>query len=180
MYSNIIKISMKINRKSSIAKKRMREKGDTTNRPEQLLAAEIIKYHVTESVTTEAKLSNLKDVDALTFTGMRAPRPDILFEYQKQKFIVRINGPYHDGREKYDRAQKLFLEMQEPPYRVIDVSYVRHEILFVRHNRKLTKFELMRVLDLMYSEFLIHGIILNSIRTSEWLKNTKHIMIDEA
>jgi len=157
----------------------MREKGATSNRPEQLLLAEIIKYHVTETVTTEAKLKNLKAVDAINLTGDRSPRPDILFEYQKQKFIVRVNGPYHDSREKYDRAQKLFLEMQEPPYRVIDVSYVRHEILFVRNQRKLNKFELMRVLDLIYSEFLIHGIVLNSIRTAEWLVNSDHLEIDQ-
>lgn len=169
---------MKHNRSSSIAKKRMREKGATSNRPEQLLLAEIIEYHVTETVTTEAKLKNLKTVDALTLTGDRAPRPDILFEYLQQKFIVRVNGPYHDTREKYDKAQKLFLEMQEPSYRVVDVSYVRHELLFERNKRKLTKLELYKVLDLLHAEFLVHGIVFNHLRTVEWLANSKHLVTD--
>ena len=168
---------MKTNRSSSIAKKYMREKGDTKNRPEQLLVAEILKYHVTEEVTTEVKLKNLHAVDALDFTGKRAPRPDILMEYQEQKFVIRINGPSHDTdkREKYDNAQKIFLELQtKDHYRVIDVSYVRHELLFERNKRKLTKIELYHVLDLLHSEFLIYGIVFNHIRTSEWIENSQH------
>lgn len=169
---------MKTNRSSSIAKKNMRKKGATSNRPEQLLVAEILEYHVTETVTTEAKLKNLKDVDAITLTGDRSPRPDILFEIFKQKFVVRINGPSHDTREKYDRAQKLFLEMQEPSYRVVDVSYVRHELLFERNKRKLTKLELYRVLDLLHAEFLPYGIVFNHLRTAEWLAHSDHLEID--
>lgn len=156
----------------------MRKKGATKNRPEQLLLAEIIKYHVTEEVSTEVKLKKLKDVDAITLTGDRSPRPDILFECLKQKFIVRVNGPSHDNREKYDKAQKLFLEMQDPPYRVIDVSYVRHELLFERNKRKLTKLELYKVLDLLHAEFLIYGIVFNHLRTAEWLANSEHLEID--
>ena len=168
---------MKTNRSSSFAKKAMREKGDNKNRPEQLLVSEILQYHVTDTVTTEAKLKDLHAVDALDFTGRRAPRPDILFEMHQTKFIVRVNGPSHDTdkREKYDNAQKIFLEMQEKNhYRVIDVSYVRHEILFERYKRKLTKLELYKVLDLLYAEFLIHGIVFNFARTSEWLENSSH------
>ena len=170
---------MKTNRTSSIAKKRMREKGDTSNRPEQLLLKEILQYHVRGRVETEAKLENLKDVDALTFTGNRSPRPDILLTYYtNQKFVIRVNGPYHDSREKYDRAQKLFLEMQEPPYIVIDVSYVRHEILFERNKRKLTRIELLKVLDLIRLEFAGYGIFLNPSKTENWLRYSEHRMID--
>ncbi len=168
---------MKTNRSSSLAKKAMREKGATSNRPEQLLVAEILKYHVTETVTTEAKLKNLHAVDALDFTGKRVPRPDILMEYQEQKFVIRINGPYHDTdkQTKKDNAQKIFLEMQtKDHYRVIDVSYVRHELLFERNKRKLTKLELYHALDLLHSEFLIHGIVFNHLRTAEWIENSQH------
>lgn len=168
---------MKTNRSSSFAKKAMREKGDNKNRPEQLLVAEILEYHVTEIVTTEAKLKDLHAVDALDFTGKRSPRPDILFEIHETKFIVRVNGASHDTakREKYDNAQKIFLELQEKVhYRVIDVSYVRHELLFERYKRKLTKLELYKVLDLLYAEFLIYGIVFNFARTEEWLNNSQH------
>ncbi len=168
-------ITLKLNRTSSIAKKNMRKKGATSNRPEQMLLAEIIKYHITEDVETEVKLKNLKPKDGLDFTGKHAPRPDILFEYQKQKFIVRVNGPYHDSRERYDKAQKLFLEIQDDHYTVIDVSYVRHEILFKRNKERLTKIELFKVLDLVFAEFLSHGIRLTFRRTAEWLKKTDHM-----
>lgn len=167
---------MKTNRRSSFAKKNMRKKGDISNRPEQLLVAEILEYHVTGTVTTEVKLKNLKAIDALDFTGDRAPRPDILLEALNQKFIVRVNGPYHDTdkQTKKDNAHKIFLEMQNPSYRVIDVSYVRHELLFERYKRKLTKIELYQVLDSLYSEFLIYGIVFDTSRTSEWLEKSQH------
>ena len=167
---------MKTNRSSSFAKKNMRLKGATSNRPEQLLVAEILEYHVTGTVTTEAKLKNLKAIDALDFTGIRSPRPDILLETKNQKFIVRINGASHDTdkRSKQDNAQKIFLEMQKECYRVIDVSYVRHELLFERNKRKLTKIELYQVLDLLYAEFLMHGIVFNFDRNIEWMENSSH------
>lgn len=168
---------MKINRSSSIAKKRMREKGDNKNRPEQLLVKEILEYHVTGTVTTEAKLRGLHKVDALDFTGLRSPRPDILLEQEFRKFVIRVNGPSHDTekRERYDRAQKLFLEMQkEDPYIVIDISYVRHKTLFERHDRKLSKIELYQVLDMLHSEFLIYGLVFDHTRTSAWLEYSEH------
>jgi len=155
----------------------MREKGDTSNRPEQLLVKEILEYHVTGTVTTEVKLKNLKAVDALDFTGKRAPRIDILLELNRpQKFLIRVNGPSHDNkkREQYDNAQKIFLENQKQFYTVIDVSYVRHELLFERYNRKLTKIELYQVLDLLHSEFLIYGIVFDHTRTPGWLENSQH------
>jgi len=168
---------MKINRSSSLAKKAMRKKGDTSNRPEQLLLKEILEYHLTCTVTTEVKLKNLHAVDALDFTGKRSPQIDIVLEMNRpQKFLIRVNGPYHDTdkQSKYDRAQKLFLEMQKEWYTVIDVSYVRHELLFERYNRKLIKMELYQVLDLLHSEFSIYGIIFDHTRTPEWLKNSLH------
>lgn len=168
---------MKTNRSASIAKKRMREKNSTSDRPEQLLVKEILEYHVTGTVTTEVKLRELHPVDALNFTGEKAPRVDIVLRFNLlPTFLIRVNGPSHDTdkREKYDKAQKIFLELQKIPYRVIDVSYVRHEILFERNKRKLTKIELYQVLDLLRSEFLMYGIKFSSTRTSEWIENSKH------
>ena len=135
---------MKTNRSSSIAKKNMRKKGATGDRPEQLLVKEILEYHVTGTVTTEVKLKGLEATDALDFTGEKTPRIDIVLELKGFPiFLIRVNGPSHDPdkREKYDRAQKIFLESQKISYRVIDVSYVRHEILFERNRRKLTKYD---------------------------------------
>lgn len=167
---------MKQNRSSSIAKKNMRKKGDTQNRPEQLLLAEILQYHTTVTITTEVKLKNLKPIDALDFTGKRSPQIDILLETLNQKFTIRINGPYHDTakRSKYDRAQKLFLEMQEEHYTVIDVSYVRHELLFERNKRKLTSVELIHVYESIISDFLAYGIVFDHTKTPHWLENSQH------
>jgi len=168
---------MKTNRSSSIAKKNMRKKGATGDRPEQLLVKEILEYHVTGTVTTEVKLKGLEATDALDFTGEKTPRIDIVLELKGFPiFLIRVNGPSHDPdkREKYDRAQKIFLESQKISYRVIDVSYVRHEILFERNRRKLTKYELYHVLDLLRSEFLMYGIRFSLSRTVEWIENSKH------
>jgi len=64
--------------------------------------------------------------------------------------------------------------LQEEHYRIIDVSYVRHELLFERYNRKLTKPELYHVLDLLHSEFLIYGIVFDHLKTQQWIDNSQH------
>lgn len=156
----------------------MRLKGATSNRPEQLLLAEILRYHTYGNVSTEVKLKGLKSVDALDFTADRSPRIDIVLQFDiNGKYLIRVNGPYHDTdkQRKKDRAQKLFLEMQYEQYTVIDVSYVRHELLFERNKRKLEKIELYQVVDLLHAQFLIYGITFNRAKTSEWIQNSQHL-----
>ncbi len=167
--------TMKVNRSSSIAKKNMRKKGDTSNRPEQMLVAEILKYFVTQNIETEVKLKDVYEVGGVDLSGRRAPKVDILMTWYIQKYAIRVNGKYHDGREQYDKIQRYFLESQEPAYRVVDVNYFRHELLFERHNRKLTKSELFIVLDLLQAEFLSYGIKFNLGKINEWLNKTDHI-----
>lgn len=168
---------MKINRSSSFAKSNMRKKGATSDRPEQMLLAEILRFHVLGITETEVKLKNLKNIDALNFTEERAPCIDIVLRMNDfPTYLIRVNGASHDTdkRAKYDRAQKLFLEMQDTNYKVIDVSYVRHELLFERNKRKLTVHELYKVLDLLHSEFLVHGITFNPMCTTTWIERTEH------
>lgn len=154
----------------------MREKGATANRPEQLLVAEILKYHVNGEVMTEVKLKDLQKIDGLDFTGKRAPVADIVLAQPIRTLIIRINGPAHDTekRSRYDRAQKIFLEHQPQRYTVVDVSYVRHELLFERNRRKLTKIELYNVMDLLRDEFKMYGVIFDLSKTSVWISRTKH------
>lgn len=165
-----------MNRKSSIAKKRMREKNDNAHRPEQMLVAEILQYHVPGEISTEHKLQSLTPIDGLNFTGKRSPIVDVYLVQTLRKYVIRINGPSHDTekRRRYDRAQKIFLECQKDNFVVIDVSYIRHELLFERNRRKLTQIELYSVLDLLRDEFRMYGIHFDLSKTAVWLSKTEH------
>ena len=112
----------------------MRRNGQTSGRPEEKLTAVIITAHlscVRHFFEQQKVWLNQKDYC----------KPDIIFVTDKQKkFIVRVNGPWHDERENEDRLQKFRLE--ELHYTVIDFNHTKMPMLFLRNKRLLTLDEL--------------------------------------
>lgn len=127
---------MKVNRTNSIAKKAMRKKGDTSNRPEEKLACNIIALHLPKIIQIESQ-------KIIWFNDINYAKLDIHFVISSgQKYAIRLNGPPHDGlkAQRHDRRQQIYLE--ERGYIVIDFWYNKMEKLFLRYERLLTDEEL--------------------------------------
>ena len=145
---------MRVNRTNFIANRAMRKKGNTKNRFEQVLAANLIKYHLKDytTVETEYKLKGLVPIGDDDFTGNKAPQPDIFIQYFNKRIIIRVNGPYHDSRTDYDWVQKEFLERQPNPYTVVDFNHDVMPTLFATHIKRPTIEECVTVYSEIYTQ----------------------------
>lgn len=150
---------MKVNRTSFFANKNMRLAGNTSNRPEQLLARDLIQAHYPEKLETEYTPKDLHPLSDMDLTGNRAPRLDIAIP--SKRIAIRINGPSHTrkNRRNYDRAQQVFLESQDKPWTVIDIpiSGDRNPVLYRSHERGLSAQELRMAYEEIRKE--LDGII---------------------
>jgi len=127
---------MKVNRTRSIAKKAMRKKGATSNRPEERLVYQVIKTHLSSVVDIEMQ----KRVD---FDDIHYAKLDVYFTTRTgQKFAIRVNGPPHDGQKesRHDRLQ-LYL-LQERLITAIDFWWDKMPMLFLRNKKILDEVEL--------------------------------------
>lgn len=120
--------------------------GNTSNRDEQLLAADIIRAHTNHKVETEVLL-HVKQTASNNLTGERTPRADIVVTITDKKIVtlvIRVMGEIHKRkpRMRKDAVQKEFLEDKINGYTVIDFWYDKMPFLFLRHDRKLDKLEL--------------------------------------
>lgn len=138
---------MKVNRTQFFANKAMRANGNTKNRPEQLLARDLIQAHYSEKLETEYTPTDIKPLPDLDLTGDRSPRLDIAIP--SKRIAIRLNGPPHDRRitRNYDRAQQVFLEMQEKPWKVVNFVHTMMPVLWRSHSRGLTSQELKMAYD---------------------------------
>jgi len=132
---------MKINTTRSKAKKAMRANGNTKNRPEQILAAKLLKAHLPLwcSVETEEEVT-LYDADN--------PDPykisiDISIKNQAKKFAIEMNGPPHDEelQIRRDNRRITILEWPGNDWTYIEFNYVKMPMLFARSQRKLMNYE---------------------------------------
>lgn len=130
--------------------------GNTKNRPEQLLAADIIRAHTSFDVQTEVTL-NLKATDSVNLTGERAPKVDILLTphslsryMTEQKIVIRCMGAIHKQkrRQNYDRVQRHF--MTDNNIAVYDFWYDKMPYLFKDKNR--VRFSDREEMALAYNE----------------------------
>jgi len=125
----------KINRTRSFAKKNMRKKGNTSERREQMIIAEMIKTHCLSKcvVETENSLPDLVALEGADLTGNRRPKVDITVTFPNGRYAVRMNGLYHDERkqERKDYFQKLVLENQPVPWKVIDINESKHDKIYL-------------------------------------------------
>lgn len=101
--------NLKVNRTRSIAKKWMRRSGNTKNRPEEKLAANLIEIGlpVWAHVIPQRKLT-LNDPDGPDIEF----NVDIAVRLEHLKTVVELHGPYHDEKKyvRRDRIRRLLLE----------------------------------------------------------------------
>ena len=151
------------------ANRNMRKKGDTKERPEQKLLFEILEHHI----SLHSKLEMEYKVHYKTEFGTEKDATlDIYLEFIDRKYAIRMMGGYHDRdyQEKKDDLQDAYLK--DLGYQVIDISYVRCENLFKRHDRLLYVGELI----LAYKEVLpmLRGLGLPAKHSPVWIKNSEH------
>src|SRR3990167_5415594 len=173
---------IKINSTSSRAKKDMRKAGNTSDRPEEQLAFEIIKYCCSfDAIAEQYQPPNLIPLD-VDLTGKKSPKIDIYVKYEDHHYAIRIMGSIHDDnsspkrRTEYDTRQKDFLEMQVQHggdhWIVIDIHHLKAQNLFKRNKRLLNSSEIM----LAFNE--IKHILLPSMLqlkfNTKWFNSTKH------
>lgn len=132
---------MKVNRSRSIASKNMRAKGDTSDRPEELLAYNIIRHHLQGIVQYDKQL-------VVYFPSGGFCKLDVFFTYQNKKYAVRLMGPPHDPKKQQRKDYVQELNLIDLNYTVIDFWYQKMVYLFLRNRRKLDSVEL----ELAYSE----------------------------
>lgn len=134
---------MKVNRIRSIAKKNMRAVGNTTNRPEQLLAAALIEAHlpVWASVETEWKV-RVNNPDT-TEDYPKEYKLDIAVKIEQKKVAIELNGPPHDEKNamRRDYRKKLILEWKGNDWKYVEFVYTKMPFLFLRNQKHLTIFE---------------------------------------
>lgn len=152
-----------------IANQRMRQKGQTKNRPEEKLVHEILETHARFIKLEEQK--NIKYIDEQD--RERDSFVDIYLKDNYGEVIVRIMGKYHD-----EETQRMKDELQEEYlkrdlYKVVDVWYYDNPTIFLRNKRKLTEKELVLAYNEL-KESLAGVIYLPPNPHTAWLKNTPH------
>lgn len=122
-----------------MAKKNMVRAGNTSNRPEQLLAKRIIHEHLRglHTIETEYKVEDYSI--------------DIAILQHDKKIAIELHGPIHDEikRERHDRLKRL--KLQELGWIVVEFKYYNMPYLFRRVDRILTESEM----KLAYNEIRI-------------------------
>jgi len=151
-------LPVKINRTRSKAKAGMRKKGDTSDRPEELLVYDIVRLCQipgTRKVEKQYKPPNIVPLKGTDLTGEKSPKLDVYVQSADfTNYAIRVMGEYHDEtkQERKDFIQKTFLEMQPENWFVIDLNYLKCQNVFKRRKRKLVTEELI----LAYNEIKKH------------------------
>lgn len=112
----------------------MRQAGNTRDRPEQIMAADIITMLIMPDqkyfCATEFYVNDLKLAGEVDYSERR-PRLDIALKLyypdREEKFAIRCMGPPHEGRiqKRKDYMQLLVLEHPANGWKVIDFWHNR-------------------------------------------------------
>lgn len=135
------------NRSRYFATRQMGKTGVKANRPEQLLAYELIMQYGMgiESLETEYSLKRkIKVVDHIDLRYPRSPTLDIAIFLKNKKIGIRVNGHYHDSRTRKDRIQKLVLEHPLNGWKIIDFWYFAMPNLFNKNPKIELAYEEVR------------------------------------
>lgn len=135
---------MKINTSRSRAKKGMKSSGNTKNRPEQLLAAVLIKMHLPQWCSTETEVDvSLFDADNPDVPYERTI--DIVVKNMKEKFAIEMQGPPHDElpQIRKDRRRGIILEWKGNDYKFIEFHYEKMTNLWKKAYEDVTIDEAM-------------------------------------
>lgn len=151
---------MKVNRTRSIANRKMRAKGATSNRPEEELAFNIIFHHLDH-------FDRLEPQYRINFNSRNFAILDIYLEQDSNWYAILLMGPAHDPlkAKRHDRLQKLHL--REYNIIVIELGYNEMPNLFLRNRRRLKLIELNRAYLEIKKKLLEYGIKLSPYKLNE-------------
>ncbi len=171
-----------MNRKSFIAKQKMRQVGNTKNRAEQMLIKEVLEFHLPgfalvkteEHITYPTEYQTVKDawIDIFVVLAQNTNQA------RGDEYFIRVMGESHDTnrQESKDDLQKgylLLLQQVRPLKDVIDLWYYKMPITFKRRVRKLKESELIQAYSEIKREL---GVLpLPDKPYLHWLHNTTHI-----
>lgn len=145
----------------------MRQAGQTTNRPEQMLAYYLIQGHLKQKVELEYKPPHLRALPDVDLTGDRSPKLDLAVP--SIRVAIRVMGQSHDNlpQERYDNIQRIFLEMQHPPWHVVDLWYYSLETLWKCRERGLSSQELEEAYSELYEK--LHKVLDLREKPNRWV-----------
>lgn len=130
---------MKVNTTRSKAKRGMRLAGNTKNRPEQILAATLLKMHLPLwcQIDTEVEVS-LHDADNPDVPYERTI--DIVVKNMQEKFAIEMNGPPHDEKLQLrkDNRRIIILEWKGNDYKYVEFNYKKMPNLWKKAYENLT------------------------------------------
>jgi len=152
---------MKVNTNRSRAKKGMRYLGHTKNRPEQLLAAKLIKLHLKTPMVTYVETEELVQCFNPDEPGKEKEiSVDITVVIPRQrgwsegiKVAIELNGPPHDEMPQIrrDTRKQIILEWPGNNWKFLVFDYNKMPILFTRATRELDYDEIVKA----YGEIII-------------------------
>jgi len=159
----------------------MRANPNPKNRPEQLLIAEIIEWHLpgTSLVKTEERVDYVNE-----FHENRYAEIDIFVVYPPTEippweYLIRVMGEYHDPeyQRRKDEIQKGYLEALKHVRKIraiIDLWYTVMPMTFKRREGKLKKSEALEAYMEVRRE-LIKYFPLPKEPEQRWLDESTHI-----
>lgn len=152
---------MRVNRSRSMAKKNMRKKGLTSNRPEQIRLYEILRFWLSKHTTV---LKELKYPYTADDKSKRKAILDIAVLFQGKKYAIRMMGKIHEEkkRELHDSIQQLYLEKNS--WKVLNIWYDKYPNIWKPETPAKLAGEVRKIV----------GLISQSLLTATFLKsNTK-------
>jgi len=162
----------------------MRVNPNPRNRPEQLLIAEILEWHIpgTCLVKTEETVNYVNE-----FHEKRHADIDIFIVYYNSQtsdnkpweYLIRVMGEYHDPeyQRRKDDIQKGYLEALKHVRKIraiIDLWYTEMPKIFKRRDGLLKKLEAEEAYQEVYRQ-LIKYFSLPKRSDAKWLSTSRHI-----
>lgn len=154
---------LKINRSATFANTNMRKNGNKSNRPEQILAKNIIENHLPKY----AKVRTEEMVICYNPDNPETPKEisvDITVRLEQYKVSIEMQGGYHDRKNvgRRDFRKGVILEWKENGWKHIVFDYKKMPGLWLRNIRELNDQEL----EIAYNEIKLE--LSNVLQLSDW------------
>lgn len=163
---------------NSLMRKRGKGEGKTTNRPEQLLIAEIIENHIPCLVKTEHKVSYVTESHQEKEADI-----DIFVVYATRNiesyYYIRVMGAYHDNPRQMnkDDLQRAYLLRQREIHKiegVYDLWYHLMPMTFKRNKTLLNRSDAVIAYEEVRKQ--LSGVLPLPLKPHDaWLQYSQHI-----
>lgn len=138
----------------------MRKNGQVSDRPEELLAYEIVKTHL-------KCITNIDKQKVVWFNDINHAKLDVEFAIRSgQRYALRLMGPPHEPKkaQRHDTMQEIYL--QERGYIVIDFWYDKMPFLWLRNKKTLDVSELHQAFIEIKYKLKCYGLFLEKFDSS--------------